>query len=329
MHTVPTITVKKEVKPFTFRGEVFEIVYHYYIDDETGETFTTTELDELNIIQVQNHYRAKYGIPFVDEIKAIREQYGLTAAKMSDILGFGTNGYKNYENGEIPSIPHGRYIQLIKDPKEFIKLIELNRNEFEADEIEKVSKKVKQSLSGWNQSDKMEENYIFGNTTPNEFNGFKKPSLEKVGNMVALFSKALQPFTTKMNKLLFYADFLHYSKKGYSISGLNYIAITHGPVPKKYGTIYSSLYEKGVIDIELVDFGEGIEGERFIAKGKNADLEKFNDFEIEILNEVIATLGNKNTRTIVNISHDEYAWKHNVEEKGLISYQYSFSLIHV
>src|ERR1700741_2356030 len=100
----PDVTLKIEPKTVKFRGEEFTIQHHYYVDNETNEIFTTSQIDELNVTQVHNRYRSKYGIPFVEEIIDIREQYGLSAANMSELLGFGPNGYKNYENGEIPSI---------------------------------------------------------------------------------------------------------------------------------------------------------------------------------------------------------------------------------
>ena len=50
---------------------------------------------EANIFQVYNQYRVKHGIPFPDEISGIREHYGLSAAKMAQILGFGINQYRS------------------------------------------------------------------------------------------------------------------------------------------------------------------------------------------------------------------------------------------
>ncbi len=79
-----------------FRKETFQIQFQYYLCKDTGEQFTDDELDEVNTNQVYNQYRAKYGIPFPDEIKAIREQYGLPANKMAEILGLGVNVYRNY-----------------------------------------------------------------------------------------------------------------------------------------------------------------------------------------------------------------------------------------
>ena len=55
----------REVRKTTFRKEEFEYI-HTGIIDEDGEYWTTTELDEANIFQVYNQYRAKHGIPFPD-----------------------------------------------------------------------------------------------------------------------------------------------------------------------------------------------------------------------------------------------------------------------
>ncbi|MFN0081009.1 MAG: type II toxin-antitoxin system MqsA family antitoxin, partial [Ferruginibacter sp.] len=113
--------LKKEQKNFVFRKESFTVLYHYYVCNDTKEQFTTTELDTLNISQVHNKYREKYGIPFTDEIINIRKKYDLNASKMSEVLGLGTNGYRNYEAGEIPSVATGRLIRLAEKPDEFIK----------------------------------------------------------------------------------------------------------------------------------------------------------------------------------------------------------------
>ena len=39
----------KEKSTLSFRKEEFEVVYHYYKCEDSGESFTTTQLDELNL----------------------------------------------------------------------------------------------------------------------------------------------------------------------------------------------------------------------------------------------------------------------------------------
>ena len=95
----------------TFRGEKFNCVYMSFRDDELNEGFTTTESDSIWYNQVTNQYREKHGIPYQDEIIATRERYGVSASKMSLILGFGTNQYRLYEEGEVPSESNGKMIR--------------------------------------------------------------------------------------------------------------------------------------------------------------------------------------------------------------------------
>ena len=44
---------------------------------------------------------------------------------------------------------------------------------------------------------------------------------EKVKQIIVFFASALQGFETKLNKLLFYSDFLSYKKYGKVLSGYN------------------------------------------------------------------------------------------------------------
>ncbi|MCD8555331.1 MAG: hypothetical protein LRY59_01565, partial [Bacteroides graminisolvens] len=100
------VALQQENSELMFRKEKFQYVHLYYQCEDTKERFTTTEIDELNLSQVYNQYRVKYGIPFPDEIKRIRQMYELSASKMSEILGFGDNQYRLYENGDMPSVSY-------------------------------------------------------------------------------------------------------------------------------------------------------------------------------------------------------------------------------
>ena len=126
-------TLRHELSELTFRKEKFQYVHQFYECDETKERFTTTALDEVNVGQVYNQYRAKYGIPFPDEIKRIRQRYGLPASKMSQILGFGDNQYRLYENGDMPSEANGKILMSIQNPHIFESFVTNARNQFEED----------------------------------------------------------------------------------------------------------------------------------------------------------------------------------------------------
>ncbi len=73
-------------KEINYRKEMFCVVEHYYKCENCKEEFTTTKTDTVTMTQVYNMYRKKYNIPSLEEIIAIREQYDISATKMSEIL---------------------------------------------------------------------------------------------------------------------------------------------------------------------------------------------------------------------------------------------------
>lgn len=319
-------TLQKELRTMNFRKEPFVIWFQYYVCKDSGEQFTDDELDEVNINQVYNQYRAKYGIPFPDEIKETREQYGLSANKMSEILGLGINVYRNYEAGEVPSVSNGRLIQMAKDPKEFKRLIDVGKNEFTPSELEKIYKKINNSLDSWNEFDNIYEDIMLGERRPGIFNGYRVPDLKKVNNLVLYFAEKVKPFKTKMNKLLFYADFSHFKKTGFSITGLRYQAIQKGPVPKNYDWIFDNTMEKKFVKIKLHDYGNYM-GEQILPTGKKIfEEELFSLSELKAMQDVADTFKKSTVNEMVNKSHEEKGWNDNVNDFKLINYNYGFEL---
>jgi putative zinc finger/helix-turn-helix YgiT family protein len=322
--------LKKEWQTLSYRKEEFRVRYHYYVCVDTGEQFTIDEMDSLNITQVHNQYRAKYGIPFTDEIKDIRQKYGLSAAKMSEVLGLGANIYRNYESGEIPSVATGRLIRMAEDPHEFNKLVRLSKNAFEPGEFEKLEKKLHHAISGWQQVNEHVEQWLFGSKLPTELTGYKVPRLDKIGTIVSYFAQEIKPYTTALNKLLFYADFGHFKSHCTSISGMNYKAIQMGPVPANYGGIYTCLSNAGYIQVNEIDFGNFV-GEQFTSP-ERIDIDAsdlFTETEKETLKRVVAVFKKSKTKDLIKISHDEHAWRDNIDNFGRINYMYGFELKHL
>ena len=56
-------------------------------------------------------------------------------------------------------------------------------------------------------------------------------------------------FVTKLAKLMFYADFLHYREHTTSITGLAYAHAPQGPIPDRYERIRDDVIENAVVEI--------------------------------------------------------------------------------
>lgn len=318
----------KERRSMDFRKETFEVVFHYYKCEDSGEQFTTTAIDEVNMNQVFNQYRDKFNIPFPDEIIRIREKYGLSAAKMSEILGFGVNSYRQYEAGEMPSVANAKLIQMVDEPKIFIEMVERC-----ATLDDKAKKKYIQKAQLMAEEKKRNilnlnfKEYLLGNPLADIYSGYRNPSFEKFTEMVVYFSEQIAPFKTKMNKLLFYADFLMFKQSCFSISGVRYKAIGMGPVPNNFQSIFEYLANKEEIDIYTTEFPNGHTGEQFKArKDRKFNAELFAENELKTLERVAKVFNETTTNDIIELSHLEEAWKKNAKDKSVISYEYAFEL---
>lgn len=318
----------RERRLMDFRKDTFEIVFHFYRCEDSGEQFTTTLLDEVNMSQVYNQYRDKFNIPFPDEIIHIREKYGLSAAKMSEILGFGVNSYRQYEAGEMPSVANAKLIQMVDDPKKFIDMVELCGTldeKIKAKSIQRaqfLAEEKKRNIFNLNFKE-----YLLGNHLADIYSGYRNPNFEKFTEMVVYFSDKLSPFKTKMNKLLFYADFLMFKQSCFSISGIRYKAIDMGPVPNNFQSIYEYLTNQEEIDIHTIEFSNGYTGEQFKSrKERKFNAGMFSESELNTLEKVALAFKETSTTDMVKLSHLEEAWKNNETGKSLISYEYAFEL---
>ena len=318
----------KEQRSMIFRKETFDIIFHYYQCEDSGEQFTSAALDELNMNQVYNQYRDKFNIPFPDEINNIRSKYGLSASKMSEILGFGVNSYRQYEAGEIPSVANAKLIQMVDDPQNFMEMTALCGTLDEKARVKYIQKAIflaeekKRNIFNINFKE-----YLLGNHLADIYSGYRNPNFEKITEMVVYFSDKLSPFKTKMNKLLFYADFLMFKQSCFSISGMRYKAIEMGPVPINFQSIFEYLANKNEIDIFTTEFPQGYIGEQFKAKNDRPfRVELFSENELNVLEKVANVFKPTSTNQIIEISHLEEAWKKNEKNKSVISYEYAFDL---
>jgi uncharacterized phage-associated protein len=322
-YTGKEMKVVYEPRTWNFRGEEYEYIHTAYVCEDTNEQFTTNESDDAGFLQVTNQYRAKHGIPFTDEIIAARIRYGVSAAKMSAILGIGTNQWRLYENGEVPSVSNGRMIRSIMNPKVFLDLVMSVRQLLTDKEYNTITAKAQQVIA---QSDKYhidayECRRLFSVSRGAE-NGYSPISLERVkAVMLTILQECGEVFCTKMNKLLFYIDFLSYRQRGIAMTGLSFRAIDYGPVPERWEKLYSQFDE---IRQELRPIGE-YEGNILLSNIMPDDT-ILNNSEKEIIRAVCAHFMGYSSSKISAISHEEPAWIKYHEAHSRIPFTEAFEL---
>lgn len=112
---------------------------------------------------------------------------------------------------------------------------------------------------------------------------------------------------TKLNKLLFFADFLAYLNLGKPITGQEYMRIDHGPVPRRMKPVCTQLLEQGHIAIREETLGE-FERKRTMAL-RQPNLKPFTGEEISIVETVLRKYEWMNATQISNESHAFHGWK--------------------
>ncbi len=330
-YTGKEMKLEKEPREIVFRKETYIVMFHFWKDDETGQQFTSTALDEINLGQAYNQFRSRHNLPFPDDIQEIRSQYGLSASKMSEILGFGINVYRQYEAGEVPSESNARLIQVARDAQQFKRLVELCGS-LDEKLLDKLLPRIDHLIQSQQEAiiSPTYETYLVGSPRPDEYSGYRKPNIKRFSAMVTLFSNALNPWKTKLNKLLFYADFVHFSKTCTSISGMRYDAIKMGPVPHNFQGLYQLLAEQQAIEIEYIEYENGSMGERFWPVDTSMDLvaEVLTADELVTIQTVIDHFGALSNQQIIFESHLEQAWKDNVDliAPGISYLKYAFAL---
>lgn len=321
------MSLRWDIEEVEFRKEKFKVWYPYYECMDTGSRFTTSESDNVWCRQMRQQYCRKYGIPYTDEIIALRARYGISAQKMSLILGFGENQWRKYEQGEIPNVSNGRVIRSAMNPKVMMDFVDSASGVLTGKENKSVRAKVHAVIDKW--EDRLIEDYeirrVFAYGRGEE-NGYAPLSLARLKNiMLLVLEKCVggvrEMWVTKMNKVLFYIDFVSYRERGMAMTGLAYRAINFGPVPERWERVYSEFDEIGQEPREVGEY----EGQVLVAKAK-ADASVLSEEEVAIIELVCGRLKDCSLREVSGMSHKEKAWTEHQDCHEMIPYADAFAL---
>jgi hypothetical protein len=111
----------------------------------------------------------------------------------------------------------------------------------------------------------------------------------------------------KLNKILYYADFLAYRRLRRAITGDAYQHLSEGPAPKHLLPIREELLLQGLAHIETREYFNA--AQRRLVADQRPTPGVLSDDEIGIVDEVIEALWNMNATDVSNLSHEEFGWQ--------------------
>lgn len=111
--------VEKRVEEYPVKGTPISIEATVRVCSECGKTLWDDDLDNQNLIDAFNEYRKMHNLLLPEEIRGIREMYGLSQKDFARVLGFGEKTITRYENGSLQDEAQNNLILLMKDKRNF------------------------------------------------------------------------------------------------------------------------------------------------------------------------------------------------------------------
>jgi hypothetical protein len=125
---------------------------------------------------------------------------------------------------------------------------------------------------------------------------------------VALRSASDERFgQVKLNKILFYADFLAYAHFGEAITGARYQKGQWGPIAVPLVPVLDELLLHR--DAAVVPRGYYGREQRVVVAARQPDLDRFRAREIALVDDVIDALRGKDASEVSELSHTLVGWK--------------------
>lgn len=306
-------------------GENISVDAQVLVCAECGEELFCEELDAKTLISAYNEYRKRHRLLLPEEIRKIREQYGLSQRGFAKLLNWGDKTICRYENGAIQDKAHNSLLLFLKRPENMRTY--LTENEISLTENQKS--KLLATVEKLEQEDahSVEKQFfdLFFSQIPSEENGFKGFDYEKLCFMVLFFAhKSYELLKTKLMKLLNYADMTFYKENGISMSGLRYVHFPYGPVPENFDILLGKMAADHIVHIEVFNVN-GYEKHQVIPECDVPE-DAFSLKELDILNKVFTKFKDFGSVEISNYSHQEKGYC-STKPGEIISYAYAKDIL--
>lgn len=321
------IEIKIMEETYNVKGEAITFDTEVAFCKECSQKVFNQELDNKTLNTAYSIYRKNHNLLTPAEIINIREKYRLSQRALARLLEWGEITIHRYETGAIQDAVHNEVLMLIDNPKNMKTMVDRNGHLLSASALKKLKERLENQMkneacSEWINSLKL---HLSANDKYNEYSGFAPFNYDKVKNMILfLVANSKDVFKTKLNKMLFYSDFLTCKEYSHSISGNSYVHLPYGPVPHEYDWILASMTSEGSLQEEEKYFPNGISGTVFNNVDK-LDKSIFTKHELGVLKYVASYFKDYTSEQIKNLSHQEKAYQE-TEELEKISYKYAKDL---
>ena len=308
-HEVETITELTQTKIKGQIVEYYESMLYCCNCNEDEAYFTTSAIENENLLKARNQYRKMNGLLTSDDIVALRKQYDLSQADLSYLMGWGEVTVTRYESKTIQDPTYDNMLRLIQqNPLEMYRLLEKNKNSFSFTKFNQIKRKIQESLDSYGidyiTRQNIESIYLPYNE-PSIQNGFTQLNIDKVEQVINYFAGKISSLgKVLLMKLLWYTDSLYFKENEIAITGLVYQHYQMGALPMGHNKI---------LELKRLNVQENIEPDFIhssytIMYSDKIDMSTLSEAEKNVLDRVYNKFRGYNGKMIANYMHDEKAY---------------------
>jgi putative zinc finger/helix-turn-helix YgiT family protein len=319
--TLESIRKNEEI---TVRGESVCANVQYYRCNECGAEFRAPDSADDPLDMAYREYRRRHGMLQPEEIRQFREQYDLTQSELASLLGWGAVTLSRYENGALQDEAHDTGLRLAMQSKNLLELVERKPDAIGRRKRERLFRTLRRPREQWDGVCTIAGDTLEGRYDPDVYSGYLPLNVAKFHNAMIYFCAGDAVPRTKLNKLLFYADFKHFKEYAVGITGARYVHLPHGPVPDNHERHVAILHDvEGALMIEERVF-DNYSGE-YLTATRESNLDIFSTTERLVLGFVKEYFSRRTASFMSDMSHNEDAYTQ-TRQGERISYRFAESL---
>lgn len=291
------------------RGEQVDYSELMAVCPKCGNAVGDARVEGENLERAYAVYRRKFGILSPQEVRDLRESYGLSLREFSRFLGFGEQTAYRYERGDIPALSHNYTMRSAATVDGARLLLSQNGRRLSGKSIAHIERRIEAMADGSGMPSRwlsvLERREGEG---PSSKNGYRRLDLNRVSALVyELAGKCHDLYWTKLQKAMFFADAVSYERFGQSLTGLSYAHATYGPVVDRKDEMRCVLTDSGIVSFKECGWGEVLVPLQF-------DERLFDENELALIDEVAHFANSFNTASeLSNFSHQLSCWSESAD----------------
>lgn len=285
----------------TVKGEHFDVDAQYFHCASCEADFDAASSPDP-LADAYSMYRAKHGLVTPEQLRAWRLRLELKQSELAAIMGWSTATVSRYENGALQDDAHDRAMKAAMTPEGLLAVVGAAENIPDVVR-ERLHAKANAEVGGTPSLLRVLSSRFAAHSAETSFD------FRKTAEMVLYFCHATQGGVprTKLNKLLWYADFLHTKYFGRPVTGMPYVRLQFGPVPESYELLFMALQSDKLLEIATEEFEDGRVAHMHHAL-RAPELTALSPTELQAVARVQSELGALSAKAIAERSHTEEAW---------------------